>query len=226
MSRRALGALRGGSGQGASAGYSVRRIWPIFCDDPVGLHCHAVPRTRQADRAWICVRPMAIASIPRQIERLGDPDVSGAAIPLGAARPRHYGLEYGVIWERDRQPPITVQADTRNGVQGLDVTNAIDKKHGALHEPPAGRLRSRSAARWRKTERPGFDQRADAAAGDRGADTADAAAAEFQPHADGGADGAAGPDRRDPLLLCSASRSASSPCSARSRCSASSCATR
>jgi multidrug efflux pump subunit AcrB len=39
-----------------------------------------------------------------------------------------YGLEYGVIWERDRQPTITVQADTRNGAQGLDVTNAVDAK--------------------------------------------------------------------------------------------------
>jgi multidrug efflux pump subunit AcrB len=39
-----------------------------------------------------------------------------------------YGLEYGVIWERDRQPSITVQGETRNGVQGLDVTNSIDRK--------------------------------------------------------------------------------------------------
>jgi multidrug efflux pump subunit AcrB len=33
-----------------------------------------------------------------------------------------------VIWERDRQPSITVQSDTRHGAQGLDVTGAVDKK--------------------------------------------------------------------------------------------------
>jgi multidrug efflux pump subunit AcrB len=41
-------------------------------------------------------------------------------------------LEYGVIWERDRQPSITVQSDIRAGTQGLDVTNAVDKKLDAI----------------------------------------------------------------------------------------------
>jgi multidrug efflux pump subunit AcrB len=65
---------------------------------------------------------------PDQIERLAIPTSSGTAIPLAQLGHVSYGLEYGVIWERDRQPTITVQADTRNGAQGLDVTNAIDKK--------------------------------------------------------------------------------------------------
>jgi multidrug efflux pump len=69
---------------------------------------------------------------PDQIERLAIPTPSGEAIPLGQLGRVRYGLEYGVIWERDRQPSITVQAETRNGVQGLDVTNAIDKKLGAI----------------------------------------------------------------------------------------------
>lgn len=65
---------------------------------------------------------------PDQIERLAIPTPSGAAIPLGQLGRVSYGLEYGVIWERDRQPSINVQADTRNGAQGLDVTNTLDKK--------------------------------------------------------------------------------------------------
>jgi multidrug efflux pump len=65
---------------------------------------------------------------PDQIERLAIPTPSGTAIPLSQLGRVTYGLEYGVIWERDRQPTITVQADTRNGAQGLDVTNAIDKQ--------------------------------------------------------------------------------------------------
>ncbi|HEX2792076.1 MAG TPA: efflux RND transporter permease subunit [Steroidobacteraceae bacterium] len=69
---------------------------------------------------------------PDQIERLAIPTPSGEAIPLGQLGRVRYGLEYGVIWERDRQPSITVQAEIRNGVQGLDVTEAIDSKLGAI----------------------------------------------------------------------------------------------
>jgi len=65
---------------------------------------------------------------PDQIERLAIPTPNGVAIPLAQLGHVSYGLEYGVIWERDRQPSITVQADTRGGAQGLDVTNAIDEK--------------------------------------------------------------------------------------------------
>jgi multidrug efflux pump len=69
---------------------------------------------------------------PGQLEQLAIPTPGGAAIPLGQLGQVRYGLEYGVIWERDRQPSITVQAETRDGVQGLDVTNAIDRKLGAI----------------------------------------------------------------------------------------------
>jgi multidrug efflux pump subunit AcrB len=65
---------------------------------------------------------------PDQIERLAIPTASGTAIPLAQLGRVRYGLEYGVIWERDRQPSITVQSDTRHGAQGLDVTGAVDKK--------------------------------------------------------------------------------------------------
>ena len=74
---------------------------------------------------------------------------------------------------------------------------------------------------------PEIDRRRRAADAARRADAADDPAAELLAHADGGADGAARPDRRRRrAAACSASRSASSRCWARSRCPASSCATR
>ncbi len=65
---------------------------------------------------------------PDQIERLAIPTPNGTAIPLGQLGRVSYGLEYGVIWERDRQPTIIVESDTRGGAQGVDVTNTIDQK--------------------------------------------------------------------------------------------------
>ncbi|MEN5398658.1 efflux RND transporter permease subunit [Achromobacter xylosoxidans] len=60
-------------------------------------------------------------------------------VPLGSLGQVRYGLEYGVIWERDRQPTITVQADVTAGAQGIDVTHAIDRKLDALRaELPVG----------------------------------------------------------------------------------------
>jgi multidrug efflux pump len=69
---------------------------------------------------------------PAQIERLALPSSNGTAVPLSALGRFTYGLEYGVIWERDRQPTITVQADTQHGAQGIDVTNKVDKALGQL----------------------------------------------------------------------------------------------
>ncbi|AHX13757.1 multidrug transporter AcrB [Dyella jiangningensis] len=76
--------------------------------------------------------PKADRVHPDQIERLAIPTPNGTAIPLSQLGHVTYGLEYGVIWERDRQPTINVQSDVRNGAQGLDVTNAIDKKLGDI----------------------------------------------------------------------------------------------
>ena len=49
-------------------------------------------------------------------------------VPLGTLGHLRNDLEYGVIWERDRQPTLTIQSDVRAGVQGIDVTNALDAK--------------------------------------------------------------------------------------------------
>src|SRR6185437_11330585 len=63
---------------------------------------------------------------PSQIERLALPSQNGTAVPLAALGRFTYGLEYGVIWERDREPTITVQSDVQHNAQGIDVTNRIE----------------------------------------------------------------------------------------------------
>jgi multidrug efflux pump len=71
---------------------------------------------------------------PSQIEHLAIPSQSGIAVPLAALGNFTYGLEYGVVWERDRQPTITVQADVQHNAQGIDVTTQIDKSLVALRQ--------------------------------------------------------------------------------------------
>ncbi|MHA7121413.1 efflux RND transporter permease subunit [Achromobacter xylosoxidans] len=75
---------------------------------------------------------------PGRLVTLAMPTPNGP-VPLGSLGQVRYGLEYGVIWERDRQPTITVQADVTAGAQGIDVTHAIDRKLDALRaELPVG----------------------------------------------------------------------------------------
>jgi multidrug efflux pump subunit AcrB len=71
---------------------------------------------------------------PSQIERLALPSQNGTAVPLAALGRFTYGLEYGVVWERDRQPTITVQADVQHNAQGIDVTNRVDKMLAPLRK--------------------------------------------------------------------------------------------
>jgi multidrug efflux pump len=69
---------------------------------------------------------------PAHLERLALPTSSGVAIPLAQLGHTRYGLEYAVVWERDRQPCITVESDTLNGAQGVDVTASLDRKLNAV----------------------------------------------------------------------------------------------
>jgi multidrug efflux pump subunit AcrB len=71
---------------------------------------------------------------PSQIERLALPSQNGTAVPLAALGRFTYGLEYGVIWERDRQPTITVQADVQHNAQGIDVTNRVDQMLASVRQ--------------------------------------------------------------------------------------------
>jgi len=68
-------------------------------------------------------------------ERLADlaiPTAAGVTVPLTQLAKIDYRMDYGVIWERDRQPTITVRSDTARGKLGIDVTNAIDAHLGDL----------------------------------------------------------------------------------------------
>jgi multidrug efflux pump subunit AcrB len=66
------------------------------------------------------------------LDNLMVPTAAGRSVPLAQIAKPAYGLEYGVIWERDRQPTVTVRADTVGGAQGIDVTNAIDARLAGL----------------------------------------------------------------------------------------------
>ncbi|RQS20112.1 efflux RND transporter permease subunit [Burkholderia sp. Bp8998] len=68
---------------------------------------------------------------PAKLAGLAMPTANGP-VPLGSLGRFTPTLEYGVVWERDRQPTITVQSDVRAGAQGIDVTHAIDGKLNAL----------------------------------------------------------------------------------------------
>jgi len=71
---------------------------------------------------------------PSQIERLAIPSQDGTAVPLAALGRFTYGLEYGVVWERNRQPTLTVQSDVQHKAQGIDVTTRVDKALGKLRQ--------------------------------------------------------------------------------------------
>lgn len=75
--------------------------------------------------------PKAERVDPSKLAALAMPTPNGP-VPLGSLGRLRDTLEYGVIWERDRQPTITVQADVRAGAQGIDVTRAIDKQLNTL----------------------------------------------------------------------------------------------
>ena len=60
------------------------------------------------------------------------PTASGQSVPFSQFGKASLGFEPGVIWRRDRQYAITIQAETRDGVQAPDATKAIDPKMAAL----------------------------------------------------------------------------------------------
>ena len=68
-------------------------------------------------------------------ERLGDLAIAtpaGAPVPLTQLARIDYRMDYGVIWERDRQPTITVRSETAAGHLGIDVTHSVDARLAGL----------------------------------------------------------------------------------------------
>ncbi|MHC0509484.1 efflux RND transporter permease subunit [Achromobacter aegrifaciens] len=97
------------------------------------LSGYAVTQYRERDKLiTVSLRASQEERIdPARLATLAMPTPNGA-VPLGSLGHVRYDLEYGVIWERDRQPTITVQADVAAGAQGIDVTRAIDAKLNTL----------------------------------------------------------------------------------------------
>ncbi|MFT9640373.1 efflux RND transporter permease subunit, partial [Alcaligenes phenolicus] len=62
---------------------------------------------------------------PSKLAGLAIPTPHGP-VPLGTIGHVRDTLEYGVIWERDRQPTVTVQADVRGEAPSIGVTRDID----------------------------------------------------------------------------------------------------
>ncbi len=102
----------------------------------MSLTGHTITQFRERDKLiGVDLRaPQRDRIDPSQIEHLAIPSQSGTAVPLAALGRFTYGLEYGVVWERNRQPTITVQADVQHNAQGIDVTTQIDKALGALRQ--------------------------------------------------------------------------------------------
>jgi multidrug efflux pump subunit AcrB len=70
---------------------------------------------------------------PAKLATLAMPTPNGP-VPLATLGRVVDELEYGVIWERDRQPTITVRSDVRAGKQGIDVTEAVFKQLGDIRK--------------------------------------------------------------------------------------------
>ena len=77
--------------------------------------------------------PKAERVDPARLVTLAIPTPNGP-VPLGTLGHLRNELEYGVIWERDRQPTIIVQSDVAPGAQGIDVTHAVDKALSQIRE--------------------------------------------------------------------------------------------
>ncbi|WP_415873773.1 efflux RND transporter permease subunit [Burkholderia ubonensis] len=75
---------------------------------------------------------------PSRLASLAIPTPHGP-VPLGTIGHVRDTLEYGVIWERDRQPTVTVQADVRGEAPSIGVTRDIDSAMATLRATlPAG----------------------------------------------------------------------------------------
>ncbi|MFN7733939.1 MAG: efflux RND transporter permease subunit, partial [Pirellula sp.] len=84
-------------------------------------------------------------AIPEERLTLGElpdltmPSPTGVAIPLSQLATVRYELEEPVLWRRNRDTVLTVQADIRDGVQPVDVTNAILPKLASIQSAlPSG----------------------------------------------------------------------------------------
>ncbi len=67
------------------------------------------------------------------IRALQVPLPNGQTVPLSQIASVDYGQEYPIVWRRDRQPTVTVQADVAPGIQSATVVQALAPKIEALN---------------------------------------------------------------------------------------------
>jgi multidrug efflux pump subunit AcrB len=67
------------------------------------------------------------------IRALQVPLPNGKTVPLSQIASVDYGQEYPIVWRRDRQPTVTVQADVAPGIQAATVVQALAPKIEALN---------------------------------------------------------------------------------------------
>ncbi|MFL9926048.1 efflux RND transporter permease subunit [Herbaspirillum lusitanum] len=121
----------------AEMGVSTQQIANFMA---MNLSGYTVTQYRERDKLIsVDLRaPRAERVDPSRLGTLAMPTANGV-VPLSTLGHIRNELEYGVIWERDRQPTLTVLADVRAGVQGIDVSNTLDEKLAALRkELPVG----------------------------------------------------------------------------------------
>lgn len=76
---------------------------------------------------------------PATIRTLQVPLPNGQTVPLSQIASIEYGLEYPIVWRRDRRPTVTVQADVAPGAQAATVVQGLAPKIDALSDSlPAG----------------------------------------------------------------------------------------
>ncbi|WP_395683745.1 efflux RND transporter permease subunit [Dokdonella sp.] len=102
----------------------------------VNLALSGAPVTQYRERDKLIVVDLRWPQAQRvDAERLGDLAIAtpaGKTVPLTQIARIDQAMDYGVVWERDRQPTITVRSDTAAGRLGIDVTHSVDAKLGEL----------------------------------------------------------------------------------------------
>ena len=99
----------------------------------MNLSGYAVTQLRERDKL-IAVElraPRQRRLQPEQLAALAIQTPSGS-VPLAQVASIAYQQDYGVVWERDRLPTITVQSDTIAGVQAITLGRDWDHKLEAL----------------------------------------------------------------------------------------------
>jgi multidrug efflux pump len=95
---------------------------------------YAITQYREKDKLIeVLARAQAQERLdPARLAEINVPTLSGKWIPLGQIAKVEYGFEEGIIWRRNRQPTVTVRADSRGTVQAPVISRQINPKLDAL----------------------------------------------------------------------------------------------